>query len=390
MRCPANRALSVRDELPMTMLATITGGFWRWIDTVAVSLDGLIGRYRSGRTLHLVENDDGTLTLQTGDAADTATARSSMGKVLRWRRSDGRAGVLAPIGVRIANGVFMESLPGDWVAALRGSRVEIGLHPRRFLLQPLELPRQAAEFLEGIVRAQIDRLTPWNAGDAVFGWTRPVEADDRIKLSVVATARSTVWPYLNSLAGFGASSVTVSTRPQECARVTVLTQHAQGAAGAGRLRRVLAVVIILSGLAALASVTLGGMALDALDSELADLSHKIAARRVAMRLGEGSAAASAERALAQRKQTTPSSVLVLEALSKILPDHTYVTELRIEGDKLELVGITRDAPSLIELIEQSAQFTHATFFAPTTQTPGDPGERFHIEARIKPEFGQGT
>jgi general secretion pathway protein L len=54
------------------------------------------------------------------------------------------------------------------------------------------------------------------------------------------------------------------------------------------------------------------------------------------------------------------------------------------------VGITRDAPSLIELIEQSAQFTRATFFAPTTQAPGDPGERFHIEVRIKPEFAQGT
>jgi general secretion pathway protein L len=77
-------------------------------------------------------------------------------------------------------------------------------------------------------------------------------------------------------------------------------------------------------------------------------------------------------------------VLALEALSKILPDQTYVTELRVEGNKLRLTGVTRDAPALIELIEQSGRFTRATFFAPTTRSSSDTGDRFHIEAIIRP------
>jgi general secretion pathway protein L len=310
------------------MLGNIANAFSRWIDSVVKSIDELVERYRSRRLIRLVENDDGTFTFQTGNTTNKTIARLTTRKFWRSGNYVGKQGMLAPVGSRFVDGSLAESLPVDWMAALRGSRVEVILHPRRFLFRPLELPRQAVDFLEGIVRAQIDRLTPWNANDAVFGWTRPADADDRIKLSVVATARTMVSPYVNSLIGLGANSVAVSTTvpPPDTAPVAVLTQRAQNAVNAGRLRRILASVILASGVAALASVTLGAMALDALDSELADLSHKIATRRVAMRLGDGSSINSAQRALAQRKQATPSSVLVLEALSKILPDHTYVTD----------------------------------------------------------------
>ena len=92
----------------------------------------------------------------------------------------------------------------------------------------------------------------------------------------------------------------------------------------------------------------------------------------------------AERALVQRKNQSPSAVIALEILSQILPDDTYVSELRIEGDKVRLSGITHDAPRLVRVIEQTRHFSQATFFAPIT--PSEGGDHFNIEARMEPNF----
>jgi general secretion pathway protein L len=122
---------------------------------------------------------------------------------------------------------------------------------------------------------------------------------------------------------------------------------------------------------------------DSVGAQEAELARQISARRAAIRSGNDGDR-SPIGALERRKYDTPASVIVLDALNRALPDNTYVTELHLAGNKLQISGITRDAPALIPLIEQSQHFTRATFYAPTTRSASDPGERFHIEARIEP------
>jgi len=271
---------------------------------------------------------------------------------------------------------------------LNGSWAELKLRPARVLFRPLELPQRATEFLAGVVRQQIDRLTPWTANDAAFGWSAPTEAGgDRVAITVAATARAVVQPMVDALVAAGAEAVAVTAAPPGAAAITVLEHRRSGTLDVARVRRALVAVLIVTGLAAGVSLSVAGLAGMKLAREQEDLTRRIAERRMAIRLGrEGGPAATPLRALERRKYQNASSVIVLEALSQLLPDHTYVTELRIEGDKLRVVGITRDAPSLIRLMEQSPNFTRATFFAPTTRAASDPGERFHIEAQIEPVF----
>lgn len=355
----------------MPSFAQISALFSHWIDAIALLINAQLERLGSRRQIRLIEEagDQFRLHAVTPD----------------------RKLVLPDHTVRISDGVIADPLPDNWTTAFRGSRVEILMRPSRFLFQPLELPKRAAEFLGGIVRTQIDRLTPWSPGEAAFSWTAPTDIpNDRIALTVGATARAMIEPYLQAVVDLGAAAVAVATTPPgdsaATPQMTMLEHKAGGVIDLRRIRQALIGVLLAAGLATAASLAVAAVMTDSLDAEQQQLQQAIAKRRTAVRLSTGGAAASGQSALEHRKQTTPSSVIVIEALSGLLPDHTYVTELRIEGDKVQIVGVTHDAPSLIQLIEQSPYFTRATFFAPTTRSPEDPGERFHIEARIKPHF----
>ena len=356
----------------MKQLRQITEAMSCWFDSVAATIISFFHRMRPIRHVQLVEEGHDTFSIRLLD--------------------NGKKPSLPEQRVRIASGSIVGDLPSQWVTILRGSRIELVLRPSRFLFRPLELPKRAAEYLEGIVRAQIDRLTPWAASEAYFSWTPPIDAaNDRIRLTVAATARAMVTPYLRALIDLAPASIVIATVQPNADSTTVpmkfFEQGMRSAINVGRIRLILMVIFLLSGLSAAISIGVSAIAADTLTTEQQELLRKISARKAAMQnLFSGSTLYILEK----RKQTTPSSVVVLEALSRLLPDDTYVTELRIEGEKVQVVGVTSDAPSLIQLIEQSPQFANATFFAPTTRTLGSTKEQFHIEARVNPVFTFGS
>jgi general secretion pathway protein L len=344
----------------MTIFPSLGAILNAWTGSIAGGLIAALSRFMAPRMVRLVEADDGRFVVEAAGKADDVPSTIAL--------TDGAA-------------------PAGLASMVRGSRVEIVLQPKRFLFRPLELPARAADFIEGIVRAQIDRLTPWNASEAVFGCTVPTASGgESITTTVAATTRKAVAGYLQAVSAFRPSAVAICTDVAEAggARVKVFEQSAFGSLGVAKLSRALqlalgAVVIIT--LIAVAASTWVASSVGAQEDELA---RQISERRAAIRAGAGDGDRSPVALLERRKYQTPASVIVLETLSKVLPDNTYVTELHLTGNKLQIAGITTDAPSLIPLIEQSSHFTRATFYAPTTRSPSDPGERFHIEAQVKP------
>ncbi|HET7886503.1 MAG TPA: PilN domain-containing protein [Bradyrhizobium sp.] len=343
--------------------------FEEWIAAVAGAVETLIGRYAPRPQIELVGESTGLLTARLKSAR--------------------KGPQLADVSFRISGGRPMPPLPPDWQAAFRGSRVETELASADVLFRPLDFPKQAADFLDGMIRTQIDRLTPWSAEEAAFGWSAPSPSgQERIELTLAATSRRGIEPLVQLASALGVQSLTAFAAPAAGGRekIKVLDQTLRGAAFHGLdTPRTLRIALLSAAAVAAVSLLAGVYFGDSLDSEQQQLMQRISQRRAALRLGPDGG--SAFGLLSKRKQSSPSTVVVLEALSKALPDGTYVTELRIDGDKVQVVGMTQDAPSLIRLIEKSPQFARATFFAPTTRAQNAPGEQFHIEARITPSFG---
>src|SRR4051812_2055031 len=154
----------------MTGYADLVAYFSRWIDTTAQTIVGLTASFGTRKTVQVIEEDGGAFVMQSDRGARSG---------LPFER------------VQIADGKIAGAHPDSILAMLNGSRAELKLRPARVLFRPLELPQRATEFIGGVVRAQIDRLTPWSANDAAFGWSPPTEAGaDRIVVTVAATPRA--------------------------------------------------------------------------------------------------------------------------------------------------------------------------------------------------------
>jgi general secretion pathway protein L len=270
--------------------------------------------------------------------------------------------------------------PTNW----RGGEVEFLLLPERCVFRELELPARAGDFLEGVVRAQIDRITPWRASEAAFGWSAPRALEgQKISVTIAAAKRGPIAELAEAAARAGADAVSVSTTPTDGrAPIEILGRRLGASLRLGRWRFALLVAlfsaIAAAAVAAVAQATLGAN----LSAEAETLTANLAQRRNALLRLEHAGEDPAAQALSARKRSWPSAMVVLEAMSRALPDEAYLTEMRLEGDKVEIAGVAADAAALIPAMEKSPHFAQATFTAPTTRSSEDKGEVFRIEARV--------
>ena len=352
----------------MTVWVSLRTRVSTWIDDVAVGLTRLGAMVRRSRRIELVEQVDGSFLVV--DVSKQAAGRAE-GPSLRIDES------------KMADPISLKAQ-----LLLARSSVDVMLAPSRFIIRSLELPQGARQFLEGVVRSQIDRLTPWSANEAAFGWSEPTDpGNGQISITVAATARSLVAPIARAAMTARADQVRMATRIGEGQTlvIPVFAQDTGGGNGGQGLRRGLVAGLALSSLAFALSLGAWFVAGGGNDARMADLQNRIAERRAELINRRGPAAEEALKALQARKWATPSAVITLEALTKTLPDNSHLTEFRIEGGKVQIAGTATDPPALIRLIEQSRQFTQATFFAPTVRGPSG-GQSFHIEAHIEPSF----
>jgi general secretion pathway protein L len=285
--------------------------------------------------------------------------------------------------------------PDDVVRAARNGFVVLELPTDKIVMRRISVPAQAREFLPGIVRNQVERLSPWPVDQTVYGFDAAVSQEDSAALDVrvFISSHAAVNGARDELDAIGLPPDRIVARqdgPQGGAPVALWSRLADvPRETVERTRRQIAVAI-----AAFAMFSVG-LSLWAFFSaaSLRSESDELAARaKTLQRQVQGSRTPQviaslppAERAWAW-KEIAPSTVIVLEVLSRALPDAAYLTELRLDNSTLRMIGLTSDAPSLIAPLERSGHLTAVHFFAPTTRGPDGTLFKFNIEAQVVPRL----
>jgi general secretion pathway protein L len=78
----------------------------------------------------------------------------------------------------------------------------------------------------------------------------------------------------------------------------------------------------------------------------------------------------------------PTTVEVLDELSRRLPDSTYLEKLSIEGDQILLIGLSREASALVRLLEGSPHWRSPALTGALQPDPRTGRDRFTLTAEL--------
>jgi general secretion pathway protein L len=266
------------------------------------------------------------------------------------------------------------------------AQIVLRLQPSEVVKTHLSVPAAAGDVLEPIVRNQIERLAPWPADKALFAYETAAPRDGSATLDVplVITGRALVEGLVAELEEFGfrPGVVDYGTEASAEPRLNLLTVPMSESSRSGNL--MLSSLGLLC-LAALVAGAIGMVGLVQQTHELSALGARVEELRGKTAAELPNQASARRRAwLAAQKLAQPSMVIVLEALSRALPDEAWLNRLEVEQGTVRLGGNATNAPALIGQIEASGHFTDVQFAAPTTLQEGETQESFTITARIFP------
>ncbi|MGP0094472.1 MAG: PilN domain-containing protein [Xanthobacteraceae bacterium] len=302
------------------------------------------------------------------------------------RRAGEQAVARFPQGARVS---------ADVKEAAQNGLVILELAAEDVVLRRISVPAQARDFLSGIVRNQIERLSPWQADQAVYGFNAPASVDDgaTLDIPVFMTSRRVVDGRVEQIAAMGLRVDRIVARERDALADTPVTLWSR-LANAPPVELARARRRIGAGIAAFVALSVG-VSLWAIGSASAirEESEDLAARAKAIQrqlqpshTPQSLAALQPEERAWVSKQTSAPAVITLEALSRALPDGAYLTELQLEKATLRITGLARDAPSLIAPLERSGHLVDVHFLAPTTRDSDGMAFRFSIEARVEPRL----
>ncbi len=258
----------------------------------------------------------------------------------------------------------------------------------RALRRRLRFPEAVEESLEQALAYEIDRQTPFRTEEVYFG-ARLVgrDADARqIEVELLVVPRHIADPWLTAareagLPLFGLDACDQSGNPLGFN----LLPRAERVRLPDRRRRL---NVILAVAACLLTIFAMHLSLANRERALAQMRAEVErlreeARAVASLREELERAAASARFLAERRSKQPPLILLLDELSRLIPDDTFLEQLSVSQGQVGLRGLSPSAASLIGLLQGAQYLAEPSFQSAIQPDPRYGKERFDLKAVLR-------
>lgn len=273
-------------------------------------------------------------------------------------------------------------------AGLHSAAASIRLPRDKVLRRLVELPAAASENLREVLGFEMDRHTPFRSGEVYYDFR--IKANDprrkRITVDLVVVPKAVVDPIVRLAAAW----------KLELDRIEVPGGTKDGSPSfdllppsASKSGRTVGQRLNIA-LAALAVVLL-------IAAAYAPLEHKrkrLAAAEASLNQVRAQAAevdamrkrltdiVTRSRFAVEQKRNQRTVTEVLDEVTRVLPDHTWVLKFAVHQDRLNVSGYSAKPSSLIGVLEESAALAEVRFSSPVTMDQRIGLERFNLSARI--------
>jgi general secretion pathway protein L len=301
-----------------------------------------------------------------------------------WRGDDVRPLAGVPVAALADDG-------RDPLSALLAPRVAdvprwLVLPAATVLRRRLTLPAAAGERLREVLGFEIDRQTPFTAADVSYD-ARVLNrrGDDQLEVELVVVPKATLDA---ALAGLGPLASILSGVDAADAAGQPLGINLMGDARRHRRedpwRRRNAVLLLVAGVALFAAMwqmlanreAAAEVFEQQVDEAVRQARGASLEKRRLLDLVEGGAFLQAARAGA------PTMVEVMDELARRLPDDTYLEKLSVEGDRVLLIGLSREASALVGRLQGSPLWTSPALAGALQPDPRTRMDRFTLTATL--------
>lgn len=244
------------------------------------------------------------------------------------------------------------------------------------------VPAAAAADLEHIVRLELERATPFKAADVYSSYITSPCPEDRTTLFIrhYIAKRETIAAVQAKLQDTGIEVRTITPLDKTGKKplpINFLSDRAgTQARKSGGIAALTAIAFLLIAVATAVAVIRSERAL----SDLAAEANKARSEWQARESSDMPALAKRDEAnaIATLKGKYIPTVLLLNEITKRLPDDVHLSDLKISDGTVLISGLGRDTSRLIPLLEGSELFTNVEMAAPVTVDPATDKDRFSI------------